>query len=289
VSPGLALGVFAVSLATSVRARGGLRRAVVGTGLAASALSLAQVAIAATAVTVAHSDADRTASLFNALNLVDVLKIALLAELRGGRDHGLPAGHAVSPLAPPARHRARPDAGRRQCALVVPSPVLSAALAPRSSGCSSGPLPSACWCAEPTADAPRRVAPSPRDDVKNHDRPGAVASGRASPSRLRTGALLASLPRSAPPLATRATYLAVLAFIALAAKAVVAGTRLAGVDGLSSRQVLLQALLTLLPLPAAAAWAGTSSGSGDRTASGWRCFPPPPSPSATSRPSSRKH
>jgi hypothetical protein len=76
---GLALGGFAWTLATTVRARGGLRRAVLGTGLAAGALSLAQVGIAAAATTYARSDAGTTADLFHALNLVDVLKIALLA------------------------------------------------------------------------------------------------------------------------------------------------------------------------------------------------------------------
>jgi hypothetical protein len=126
---GLALGVFAVSLATSVRARGGLRRAVVGTGLAASALSLAQVAIAATAVTVAHSDADRTASLFNALNLVDVLKIALLASFVAvattafSRTRRLPRWLLLLATA------LVPTLVVGSAALVAPSPVLSAALA----------------------------------------------------------------------------------------------------------------------------------------------------------------
>ena len=76
---GLALAGFAWTITKTTRVRGGLRRAVLGTGLAASALSLAQVGIAAAATTFADSDAGTTADLFHALNLVDVLKIALLA------------------------------------------------------------------------------------------------------------------------------------------------------------------------------------------------------------------
>jgi hypothetical protein len=76
---GLALGSFAWTLAKAVQARGGLRRAVLGTGITASALSLTQVGIAVAATKYADSDAGRAANLFHALNLVDVLKIALLA------------------------------------------------------------------------------------------------------------------------------------------------------------------------------------------------------------------
>jgi hypothetical protein len=126
---GVALGVFAVSLAASVRARGGLRRAVVGTGLAASALSLAQVAIAATAVTVAHADAGRTATLFDARNLVDVLKIALLASFvavatrASSRTRRLPRWLLLLATA------LVPTLVVGSAALVAPTPVLSAALA----------------------------------------------------------------------------------------------------------------------------------------------------------------
>ena len=125
---GVALGVFAASLAQTVHAAGGLRRAVMGTGLAASALSLAQVAIAAAAVAVAD-DVDSTASLFHALNLVDVLKIALLA------------GFVLVATTATARARRLPRWLRLlatalvptlvvgSAALVEPAPLLSAALA----------------------------------------------------------------------------------------------------------------------------------------------------------------
>jgi len=126
---GVALGVFAVSLATSVRVRGGLRRAVIGTGLAASAASLAQVVIAATAVSVSDADVQRTASLFDALNLTDVLKIALLASFVAvastafGRVRRLPRwlrllATALAPLLVVG-----------SAALVAPGPILSGALA----------------------------------------------------------------------------------------------------------------------------------------------------------------
>jgi hypothetical protein len=126
---GLALGVFAVSLATSVRARGGLRRAVVGTGLAASAMSLAQVAVAATAVTVADSDADRTASLFNALNLVDVLKIALLASFVAVATTAFSRTRRVPRWLLLLATALVPTLVVGSAALVAPTPVLSAALA----------------------------------------------------------------------------------------------------------------------------------------------------------------
>jgi membrane protease YdiL (CAAX protease family) len=68
----------------------------------------------------------------------------------------------------------------------------------------------------------------------------------------RTGALasFAAALRSRP-LTAWAVYFAILAVLARAAKAVWPDL-LAGADGLSLRQVLVQALLTLLPLPAAA-------------------------------------
>ena len=126
---GVALAVFATSLAQSVRAHGGLRRAVTGTGIAASILSLAQVAIAASATAVADSDGESTTNLFHALNLVDVLKIALLASFvlvattATGRARRLPRWLRLlaATLAPTLIVGS--------AALVAPSPVLSAALA----------------------------------------------------------------------------------------------------------------------------------------------------------------
>ena len=126
---GVALGVFATSLARTVRAFVGLRRAVVGTGLAACALSLAQVAIAAAAVVVADSDVDGTAILFHALNLVDVLKIALLASFvlvgttATARAHRLPRWLRLLATA------LAPTLVVGSAALVEPAAVLSAALA----------------------------------------------------------------------------------------------------------------------------------------------------------------
>lgn len=74
---GLSLAAFAVSLATACRSRGALRRTVVGTGSAAALLSVVQVVLAVLAVAV---DQDGTAlRAFQALNLVDVCKIVLLA------------------------------------------------------------------------------------------------------------------------------------------------------------------------------------------------------------------
>jgi hypothetical protein len=112
-----------------VRASGGLRRAVIGTGIAASALSLGQVVVAAAAVAVADSDVDGTASLFHALNLLDVLKIAvlasfvLLATTATARARRLPRwlrllATALAPLLVVG-----------SAALVAPGPILSAALA----------------------------------------------------------------------------------------------------------------------------------------------------------------
>jgi hypothetical protein len=126
---GVAVGLFATSLAKTVRASGGLRRAVIGTGIAASALSLGQVVVAAAAVAVADSDVDGTASLFHALNLLDVLKIAvlasfvLLATTATARARRLPRwlrllATALAPLLVVG-----------SAALVAPGPILSAALA----------------------------------------------------------------------------------------------------------------------------------------------------------------
>jgi hypothetical protein len=139
---GLALGVFARSLPTTVGTKGGLRRAVVGTGLAASALSLAQVVIAAAAVAVADTDVSRTASLFHLLNLVDVLKIALLASFvllattAVDRARRLPRWLRLLATA------LAPTLIVGSAALVAPAPVLSAALAISLVGCWSGPPPS---------------------------------------------------------------------------------------------------------------------------------------------------
>jgi hypothetical protein len=112
---GVALAGFAWTLTRTVRARGGLRRAVLGTGLAASALSLAQVGIAAAATAYARSDAGKTADLFHALNLVDVLKIALLASFV-----------LVSTTAA-AQHQPLPRWLRSLAAVLVPTLVVGSA------------------------------------------------------------------------------------------------------------------------------------------------------------------
>ncbi|MGY1831167.1 hypothetical protein ACI8AA_12205 [Geodermatophilus sp. SYSU D01180] len=75
---GLAVAGLAVGLARITGARGGLRRAVVGTGLAAAALSLLQFALAVAAVAGEHA-ATTSRTLLLAIDSVDVLKIALLA------------------------------------------------------------------------------------------------------------------------------------------------------------------------------------------------------------------
>lgn len=75
---GFALAVLAVTIARATGVREGLRRAVVGTGLAAAALSLLQFALAVVAVIGTHADTvSRTLRL--SIDFVDVLKIALLA------------------------------------------------------------------------------------------------------------------------------------------------------------------------------------------------------------------
>lgn len=75
---GLALAGLAVGLARVTGVRGGLRRAVVGIGLTAAALSLLQFALAVAAVVGGHA-ATTSRTLLLAIDFVDVLKIALLA------------------------------------------------------------------------------------------------------------------------------------------------------------------------------------------------------------------
>ncbi len=75
---GLALAGLAVGLARVTGVRGGLRRAVVGIGLVAAALSLLQFAVAVTAVVGEHADTT-SRTLLLAIDVVDVVKIALLA------------------------------------------------------------------------------------------------------------------------------------------------------------------------------------------------------------------
>ncbi len=75
---GVALAVLAVAIARATGVEAGLRRAVVGTGLAAAALSLLQFALAVAAVVGEHA-ATTSRTLLLAIDFVDVLKIALLA------------------------------------------------------------------------------------------------------------------------------------------------------------------------------------------------------------------
>jgi hypothetical protein len=75
---GVALAALAVGIARTTGVRGGLHRGVVGTGLAAAALSLLQFALAVLAVTDEHADTTGR-TLLVSIDLVDVLKIALLA------------------------------------------------------------------------------------------------------------------------------------------------------------------------------------------------------------------
>jgi hypothetical protein len=75
---GLALAALAVGLVRATGVRGGLRRVVVGTGLAAAALSVLQFALAVLAVIGEHA-ATTSRTLLLAIDFVDVLKIALLA------------------------------------------------------------------------------------------------------------------------------------------------------------------------------------------------------------------
>jgi hypothetical protein len=74
---GLALAALAVGLARNCRATGGLRRAVLGTGVAAAALSLAQFLIACVAASGTSASAGRT--MFQTIDFVDAVKLALLA------------------------------------------------------------------------------------------------------------------------------------------------------------------------------------------------------------------
>ncbi|MGY1638934.1 hypothetical protein ACI78V_20000 [Geodermatophilus sp. SYSU D00742] len=75
---GLALAGLAVGLPRVTGVRGGLRRAVVGTGSAAAALSLLQFVLAVAAVVGEHA-ATTSRALLLGIDSVDVLKIALLA------------------------------------------------------------------------------------------------------------------------------------------------------------------------------------------------------------------
>ncbi|GAB3199457.1 hypothetical protein GCM10027261_29320 [Geodermatophilus arenarius] len=75
---GLALAGLTIGLARVTGVRGGLRRAVVGIGITAAALSLLQFALAVTAVVGEHA-ATTSRTLLLAIDFVDVLKIALLA------------------------------------------------------------------------------------------------------------------------------------------------------------------------------------------------------------------
>ncbi|SFU07478.1 hypothetical protein SAMN05660657_05401 [Geodermatophilus amargosae] len=74
----VALAVLAVGIARATGVRAGLRRVVVGTGLAAATLSVLQFALAVITVIGTHADTvSRTLRL--SIDFVDVLKIALLA------------------------------------------------------------------------------------------------------------------------------------------------------------------------------------------------------------------
>jgi len=75
---GLALAALTVGIARATGVRGGLRRAVIGSGLTAAALSLLQFAVAVAAVVGEHA-ATTSRTLLLAIDFVDVLKIALLA------------------------------------------------------------------------------------------------------------------------------------------------------------------------------------------------------------------
>jgi len=81
---GLALATLALTVPVATQASSALRRVVVGSGLAAAAVSLIQVAFAAAAVHDASSAAASTsAALFNAINLADTVKLVLLAVFAG--------------------------------------------------------------------------------------------------------------------------------------------------------------------------------------------------------------
>ena len=75
---GVALALLAVGIARVSGVYGGLRRAVVGIGLTAAALSLLQFALAVAAVVGEHADTT-SRTLLVGVDYVDVLKIALLA------------------------------------------------------------------------------------------------------------------------------------------------------------------------------------------------------------------
>jgi len=75
---GLALAALAVGVARVTGVRGGLRRVVIGTGLAAALLSGLQFILAVVAVVGAHA-ATTSRTLLLAIDFLDVLKIALLA------------------------------------------------------------------------------------------------------------------------------------------------------------------------------------------------------------------
>jgi hypothetical protein len=75
---GLALAALAAGIARATGVCGGLRRVVIGTGLAAAALSVLQFALAVIAVTGEHA-ATTSRTLLLSIDFVDVLKIALLA------------------------------------------------------------------------------------------------------------------------------------------------------------------------------------------------------------------
>ena len=75
---GLALAALAVGIARATGVRGGLRRVVAGTGLAAAALSVLQFALAIVAVT-GEQAATTGRMILLSIDFVDVLKIALLA------------------------------------------------------------------------------------------------------------------------------------------------------------------------------------------------------------------
>jgi hypothetical protein len=75
---GLALAALAVGIVRATGVRAGLRRVVLGTGLAAAALSVLQFALAVVAVTGQHA-ASTSRTLLLAIDFVDVVKITLLA------------------------------------------------------------------------------------------------------------------------------------------------------------------------------------------------------------------
>ena len=81
---GVALIVLALAVPPATSASPGLRRAVVGFGVAAALVSLLQVGFAVAGVLGAEADAAATsAALFHAINVADTVKLVLLAGFTG--------------------------------------------------------------------------------------------------------------------------------------------------------------------------------------------------------------